>query len=165
MDTATIHMLFEYTRWAHRRVWSCAEQLSDEDYQRDMGYSWGSVHSQLVHIMAAEWLWLRRLHGESPTSLPGAVEYPTRAALRQQWDALEGDMRTYLASLTDADLAAEFDSKSTRGQARRSNVGAILLHVFNHGTDHRAQALAMIDRLGGETVGQDLLTYLVEQGK
>ena len=43
--------------------------------------------------------------------------------------------------------------------------GAILLHVFNHGTDHRAQALAMIDRLGGETVGQDLLTYLVEQGK
>jgi uncharacterized damage-inducible protein DinB len=39
------------------------------------------------------------------------------------------------------------------------------LHVINHGTDHRAQILAMLNQLGGETVEQDLIFYLREKAE
>jgi uncharacterized damage-inducible protein DinB len=38
----------------------------------------------------------------------------------------------------------------------------VLLHVVNHGTDHRAQILGMIDRMDGPTIEQDLIFFLRE---
>jgi uncharacterized damage-inducible protein DinB len=37
------------------------------------------------------------------------------------------------------------------------------VQVINHSTDHRAQMLAGLHRLGAPTVGQDLLDYLFMQ--
>jgi len=39
-------------------------------------------------------------------------------------------------------------------------VAETLLHVVNHGTDHRAQILAMLHGMGAPTVAQDLLFYM-----
>ncbi|MCE7948301.1 MAG: hypothetical protein DYG88_12830 [Chloroflexi bacterium CFX4] len=36
----------------------------------------------------------------------------------------------------------------------------MLLHLFNHGTDHRAQTLAMLHTLGAETVDQNRIAFL-----
>ena len=36
----------------------------------------------------------------------------------------------------------------------------MLLHLVNHGTDHRAQMLAMLNSLGAPTFAQDYLHYL-----
>ena len=35
-----------------------------------------------------------------------------------------------------------------------------LLHMINHGTDHRAQTLAMMHGMGAETIAQDYSKYL-----
>ena len=37
-----------------------------------------------------------------------------------------------------------------------------LLHVANHGTDHRAQILRLLHDLGVETVSQDYIFYIYE---
>jgi uncharacterized damage-inducible protein DinB len=39
----------------------------------------------------------------------------------------------------------------------------ILAHVVNHGTDHRAQVLDLLHRLGAPNVEQDLIYYLWDQ--
>jgi uncharacterized damage-inducible protein DinB len=38
----------------------------------------------------------------------------------------------------------------------------VLLHVVNHGTDHRAQLLRLLNDLGGETTSQDYIFYVYE---
>ena len=39
----------------------------------------------------------------------------------------------------------------------------VLIHVVNHGTDHRAQILARLHELGAPTLEQDLMLYLWER--
>lgn len=163
MNTASVLTLYDYNYWAHRRVWGCVEQLSEVQFTQESDYSWGSVHSQVVHTMSAEWIWFSRLKGDSPTGALRNEEYPTRAAIRQKWDAVEQEVRAYLNSLSDADLEGDFTYQTTSGESYTHNRLNILLHVVNHGTDHRAQTLAIIDQVGGPTVEQDLLFYLREQ--
>lgn len=164
MDIETIRRLYDYTYWAHRRVWDCALTLSEDDFRRDMGYAWDSVHGQLVHTMSAEWIWFERLRGRTPSAMFTPADYPDRSSIRARWDEIEADIRAYLDTLTDADLQKSFTYARTGGQQYQEVTGFILLHVANHGTDHRAQVLTMLHRLGAPTVEQDLIYYLRERG-
>ena len=47
-------------------------------------------------------------------------------------------------------------------EPQRTGRREVLLHMVNHGTDHRAQILARLHELGAETVEQDLMLYLWE---
>lgn len=161
MNVEYFRRLYDYNYAAHRRLWQeCILPLSDEQFARDLGYSLGSVRGQVVHVMGAEWLWLSRLQGESPTALPGPEDYPTRDAIRARWDEIEALIRRYMSALRDEDMLATVEYRTTSGQPRRNARWEILAHVVNHGTDHRAQILAMIHQLGGPTFGQDMIGYL-----
>jgi uncharacterized damage-inducible protein DinB len=110
--------------------------------------------------MSAEWIWFSRLRGNSPTAMLSPADYPTRDAIRAKWDTIESEVRAYLASLSEADLLRPFDYALTNGTPDSQTVADILLHVANHGTDHRAQLLAQAHALGGQTIAQDYLFYL-----
>lgn len=163
MNADTIQMLYDYNYWAHHLVWKCITPLTDEQFATNTGYSWGSVHSQLVHTMSAEWMWFERIKGQSPSAMFSPEDFPTREAIRTRWDALEAEVRGYIDSLTDDALLHTFEYATTSGNRYQGNLLETLLHVVNHGTDHRAQMLAMIHHLGGKTVEQDLVFYLREK--
>jgi uncharacterized damage-inducible protein DinB len=163
MNTAYFQTTFDYSYWAHRKVWACALTLSDEEFRRSLGYSWGSIRGQLVHTMSAEWVWLSRLRGESPAKMFSESDYPHAEDIRQRWDALENEMRAYLATLTEAELARVIQYRSTKGEPFQQSVWQVLAHVVNHGTDHRAQTLAMLYQLGAPTIEQDMLFYFREK--
>ena len=95
MNLDTIQMLYDYNYWAHRRVWDYLIRLEDEAFYRNVDYSIGSIHSQLVHTMSAEWIWLSRLQGTSPTVILQNEDYPTRESIRTKWDEIENDMRYF----------------------------------------------------------------------
>jgi uncharacterized damage-inducible protein DinB len=50
-----------------------------------------------------------------------------------------------------------------RGGMKHDLVWQILAHMVNHGTDHRAQVLAVLYSLGAPTIEQDLMFCLWEQ--
>ncbi|PJF40554.1 MAG: hypothetical protein CUN55_12570 [Phototrophicales bacterium] len=157
-----IRTLYDYNYWAHKRVWTCVIQLSEEQFQRPLDYSIGSIHAQIVHTMSAEHVWFSRLRGESPQKMFQPEDYPTFDSIRQTWDKIESQVYDYLNQLDEATLASELIYQNTKGQNFSTSIWGILLHVVNHGTDHRAQTLAMIDRVGGPTIDQDLIRYLRE---
>ncbi len=163
MNLDTIQMLYDYNYWAHRRVWDYLIRLDDEAFYRHVDYSMGSIHSQLVHTMSAEWIWLSRLQGTSPTAMLRNEDYPTHESIRTKWDEVENDMRHFLNNLDDRRLNDSFTFNSTKGIHHEESVLGVLIHVVNHGTDHRAQMLALCHQLGGETIEQDLIFYLRSQ--
>jgi uncharacterized damage-inducible protein DinB len=163
MNAAHYQRLFDYNTWAHRRVWSCVLKLTDEQLHQPSDYSIGSIYDQLVHTMGAEWLWLSRMQGVSPDYIPGAAEFPTLEALRTEWDKVDAGWRAYVAGLTDAQLDEMMEYVSINGRARRTTPRwEALSQILNHSTDHRAQTLALIHQVGGETVEQDFVFYCWE---
>lgn len=62
--------LFRFNRWAEQRMFEATGKLSDEEMNRDLGNSFPSVRETLLHIVGAEWVWLSRWKGTSPTEYP-----------------------------------------------------------------------------------------------
>lgn len=160
MNTEHFRMLFDYNYWAHHKVWDCVMQLDEEQYRRPCDYSIGSVHEQAVHTYSAERLWLQRARQQLPSPLAAASDFADRAGLRAAWDVLEGEWRNFVASVDDARLSQVIEYTSIHGNMRReSPLWMMMAQVINHGTDHRAQTLALLHQLGGPTVEQDLIIY------
>ncbi len=155
--------LFEYNDWANRRLWECIIPLTDEQFRRPNNFSIGSIHEQVVHLMGVEWLFLQRVQGISPTSIPLVEEYPTRDAIRQQWDGITSDWLPYLVYLNDEALDGSITFTSFNGRTQRTMpLWEMLSQMLNHSTDHRAQTLAVIHQVGGKTLEQDFIFYAWE---
>jgi uncharacterized damage-inducible protein DinB len=73
MTKEDIRLLYEYDRWANHRVCNAVSVLTPEQFTRDLGGSFASVRDTIVHIVAAEWIWLsywnEGLHPVLPPSL------------------------------------------------------------------------------------------------
>ncbi len=161
----TIRTLFDYHYWANRRVRDCIVALTDEQFTRANDYSVGSMRNQVVHTMGAELLWVSRLRGVSPSGFPNPDDFPTPQSAFDAWAAQEADVRAFLAGLTDEQLAQTIEYRTTSGVAYRETAWVILMQLINHGTDHRAQILAGLHRLGVPTVPQDFIMYSRERAQ
>ena len=160
MTAARYRRLFDYNYWAHRRVWQCIVPLSDEQFFRPCDYSIGSLHEQVTHTMGAEWLFLQRVQGMSPSAIPSADTHPTRESIRAYWDTLEADWHVWLNNLRDEQLDGKITYTSLSGKMQRTQpLWELLTQILNHSTDHRAQTLSLIHQVGGQTLEQDFIFY------
>ncbi len=114
----------------------------------------GSIRNQTVHLMSTDQRWFTGLRGSPPPDHLDPADFPNRAAVRARWDRIVADMRETLANLSDERLGEAF--------IEEIQVWEILYHVLNHGTDHRAQLLAMLDQLGAPTFPQDYFFFARE---
>jgi uncharacterized damage-inducible protein DinB len=154
---------FSYNAWAHRRVWDCVAQVSDDLWTQSVGYSLGSLQSQYVHVLSVDRRWFARLKGEAPPAALSIEAFPTREILWAAWERAEAYHRAFLADVTDEELAMEIEyDLPHRGGPKRNTGWEILAHVVNHGTDHRGQILATLHGLGAPTVEQDMMFFLWE---
>jgi uncharacterized damage-inducible protein DinB len=154
-----IRELFDYNRWARDRMMDAAATLASQDFVRDLGSSFPSVRDTLVHIMSAEWVWLNRWRGTSPTAMPEAWRSLALETLRTQWSELDAAYAQFLAALRNEDLQRTIDYRNLAGQAGSATLLQMLRHVINHSTYHRGQLTTMLRQLGATPPGTDLIFY------
>jgi uncharacterized damage-inducible protein DinB len=162
MAVALIRELYDYHRWANRRLFDVAVGLGDA-VTRDMGSHWSfpTLKGMFAHIYGADNVWLTRWKGSSPGRLLGDADFPTVADLRARWDALEAEQRAFVDGLGEADLARPVVYKNTSGQEFRVALGPLLQHVVNHATHHRSEAATMITLISGSPPDTGINTYRV----
>ena len=162
MAVALIRELYDYHRWANRRLFDVAAGLGDA-VTRDMGGHWSfpTLKGMFAHIYGADNVWLTRWKGSSPGRLLGDADFPTVADLRARWDALEAEQRAFVDGLGEADLARPVVYKNTSGQEFRVALGPLLQHVVNHATHHRSEAATMITLISGSPPDTGINTYRV----
>jgi len=160
MNVNAFRHFYEYHFSENRKIWDRnVSQLSDEQFTQAVDYSHGSVRDQIVHLMSVDDTWFSGLRGiEIPESLNPA-DFPTRESIRKHWDHVEQDMRDYLGTLRDDML---FEKPFAEGEDKDLILWQVLLHVCNHGTDHRAQLLRLLNDLGVKTSYQDYIFYVYE---
>ena len=157
--------LARYNAWATRRLLDGVAALGEDDYRRDVGLFFRSIHGTLNHLLVAEHgLWLRRFaEGVSPKlALDEEVE-PDRQRLAAR--LLEGAARWQ--PLVESWPAERFDGvlryTTMRGNSVSLPFATTLAHVFNHGTHHRGQVTAALTLLGQACPVIDLVYMLQEE--
>jgi uncharacterized damage-inducible protein DinB len=160
MDANAFRQLYDYHFSENRRLWDdFIAPLPYEKFIRDASYSHGSVRNQVVHIMSVDEAWFSELQDvENPQPFP-SPDFDDRKDIRSHWDEVEQNMRWYLAKLKD-DLLLE--KPIAEGEDKDLILWQILLHVVNHGTDHRAQTLRLLNDLGVKTAPQDFIFYVYD---
>jgi uncharacterized damage-inducible protein DinB len=160
METELIRGLYGYHRWANRQLFDVARRLGAEAASRDMGKQWSfpTLPRTFAHIYGADWRWLQRFKGVSPTSVPGPA-FATLDALRPAWDALEAEQRGFVEGLTGADLGRVVSYKNAQGVQGQAALGPLLQHVVNHATHHRSEVATMITLISGSPPDTGIATY------
>jgi uncharacterized damage-inducible protein DinB len=160
MTPAYFQELYDYTYWNNRRFWACLLQLSDEQVMQPVDESDWSLFVHCLHIIGVEEWWIRFL-ATGEIQFLAWDKFADRAALRAQWDVTEPMVRAYVAALTREELERKVRPPFWEAGQGPITVAQALTQVAFHSADHRAQALTHIRRLGGPTVEQDFLGYLV----
>jgi uncharacterized damage-inducible protein DinB len=161
MNADAFRHFYEYHFMENRKIWDHdITSLSYEQFTQDIGYSQGSVRDQLIHLMSADEIWFCELQGFEPSEPLSPATTDDRESIRTHWDRIEQNMRAYLANLQDEML---FDRPIEEPEEDQDLVvWQVLLHVVNHGTDHRAQLLRNLNDLGVKTESQDYIFYVYD---
>ena len=159
-------MFARYNQWANARLFRMAVALPEEEYRRNVGAYFGSLHGTLNHLLTADRIWMRRLtgRGEHPEKLD-TILYDERHALRTAREAQDLRILAFVQGLEESDFERQWDYRTLDGSSRRQPLGEILSHLFNHHTHHRGQSHAILTMLGVvEPEPLDLLIMLRERG-
>lgn len=135
-----------------------ATKLSPEELTRDFKTADKTVLDTLVHVFAADRIWLARVRGESrPTFVDPADRDLT--LLQTEWPALHERWRVWLRDQTDAEAERVIAYRDTKGNAYSQPLWQIILHLVNHGTHHRGQVSGFLRSMGYTPPALDLIAF------
>lgn len=154
-----VRQLYAFNRWATQRILEAVAALSDEQFRRDMGSSFPSIRDTLVHIMSAEWVWLSRWQGTSPSAMPDGWAQLGLDDLVPVWAHLDDALQAFVAQLADTDLDRSVSYRNLAGDPFVSPLSQMLRHVVNHSSYHRGQVTTMLRQLGAAAPSIDLILY------
>jgi len=156
MQADEIRWLFAYDRWATRRVLAVLDDLDENAWQRTDAVGERGAGSILVHHLGASQRWRIGFQSQGADEGPSPERdpLPTIDELRQRWDAEWAAVDEWLPTLSDGFVAYVFDGVP---------VWQMLVHVVNHGTQHRAEAAAGLTAEGRSPGELDLINYAEEQ--
>jgi uncharacterized damage-inducible protein DinB len=170
-----LRRLHRHRAWVNGNLLTAAATLSDEQLRSAFQIGQGSVWKSLVHLYAAEYVWLEALLGNEgalvPGDLPGKIPGNQQGEggitglddLRQKWSALEQRWIGYLASLTPPALEGVVYRKSSSGQRFGTRRSDVLLHVCTHAHYTAAQVVNMLRHVGVEKLPDTMLISLARQ--
>lgn len=165
MDPTTLKQLFNYDAWANQRIFNTLATLSEDELDRPMGtVGLGTIRETAAHIVAAQDIWYTRWTGHNPTAIKTAKDYHgSLDQLIAEATRLHGAITSLLDQLTSSDLLSTWSYTSTEGKIYSTQLWCQMLHLVNHGTDHRSQLCSMVSMLGKPAPVLDMIVYFREK--
>ena len=169
MFADVLRRLYGYNSWATRQVLDAAEQLTPEQLHAPGQAGHGSIRDTLIHLIIVQRRWLSWWDGSLPpdaayTLRLDPADYPDLAAVRALWESLDQQTRAFVERLGDEEAARDFVNQLPNGAEWRMTLWRMMLHVANHGTQHRSEVAAMLTDAGHSPGNLDLLFFMEQLG-
>jgi uncharacterized damage-inducible protein DinB len=153
MHRADIRYLFDFDRWATRRVLSVIDGLPEATWGATGVIGDRGLGAILVHQLGAHQRWRHGLAGSDVSPRPEREPLPSPAGLAEAWAHEWDDLDAWLDTITDAWLV-ERDENVPYWQ--------MLAHVVNHGTQHRSEAATLLTAAGRSPGDLDMIFFAEE---
>jgi uncharacterized damage-inducible protein DinB len=151
MRPTEIKFLFDYDRWATQRLFAQLDGIDSDVWSRTNVVDERGMGGILVHQLGALMRWrhtLQRLETERPR--PERGELPRPNALLEQFEAEWAAYEDWSSTMTDDMLDYVVDGVP---------IWQMLVHVVNHGTQHRSEVAALLTAEGRSPGDLDLIDY------
>lgn len=164
MKIQEMQTLFDYNVWANNRILNACRQVSPEQYIAPANLSYGGLRGTLLHTLDAERGWrMRCQHNENAPDLVEA-DFPNLEGLQKFWAEEEAAWQGYLSGLTDENLTSVIRYTVDNGEVRQRVIWHCLVHVVNHGTQHRSESAILLTNYGSSPGDLDFTLFLTEKG-
>ena len=151
----------EFAGWANARALSAASALTADELEYDFKTSEHCIRSTLVHIYRSDRIWFERVQGRLADYRVEGDD--TMLALAANWPLARERWREWSQALTEKDVLAEVTYKDLQGNTWTQAIWKIILHVVNHATHHRGQAMGFIRALGHTPPNVDSIMFARQQ--
>ena len=149
-----------YNVWANDIVCSWLEKISDAQWSAEVASSFNSIQETVLHITAAEHIWLQRMNKEQDQVWLQSSFAGTKDEHMALWKKASAALKGFVETFDEKDLPANLDFKRLNGDAYSMPYYELLAHVFNHSTYHRGQIVTMLRQVGFTNVeSTDLLGF------
>lgn len=144
-----------YNLWANIRAVERLQREPAETLDQEVPSSFPALRLTLLHIRDAESAWMHRLQGIAPVPWPAEESRSIETLL-----PYSERLRDLVLANTEAWLMDTVSYHDLRRNIHRQVRWQMLLHCFNHGTQHRGQLITMMRTLGLEAIPpNDLVVY------
>lgn len=155
MKADEVRFLYAYDRWATERVLAQLDAVDGATWSGRSIVGERGMGGILVHQLGAAQRWrvAFETQGQGEGPMPEREALPTVAELRDRWVAEWAATDAWLPSLAEEFVAAVFDGVP---------VWQMLVHVMNHGTQHRAEVALLLTGMGRSPGELDMINYAEE---
>ncbi len=143
-----INKLTRYNDWANQKIF---EQFSQEEGKVPPG----CMHL-LCHIVNTQTVWLSRIQGQLSPVRPWE-DHSLEVCKEMHMEANEV-LRHFSAADIDPEQVIAY--QTFQGTPYENTIYDILIHLFNHGTYHRAQIAQDMRKNGLEPVNTDYIAFV-----
>ena len=157
---SVIEDLYRYNDWANGRVFELCRDLPNEqmDAPREIGF--GSLRNTLFHILTAEQIWLERWQVVPWRPFPTDSQGMSLEDIEHQLKQIAQARQQMISSERPTKWQRVVTYKDSRSDEYSHPLDILLVHVANHSTYHRAQALNCLKHFGRTIpVGIDYSLY------
>ena len=162
MNIQDLLLLYEYNYWANKRILGASTDVTQEQFLATASFPFGGLRGTLLHILDTEWGWRALFQSIDAATELKEDDFPTVAALESHWKEEERAMHAYLAHLSNDDMESHLRYTTDTGIKRDRILWHCLLHVVNHGTQHRSEAAALLTEYGHSPGDLDFTVFLNE---
>ena len=157
MQADEVRWLFAYDRWATRQVLAVLDGVDPAVWPRPNVVGERGLGGVLVHHLGASQRWRISFQSEGDAGdLPEPENEPLPSVdeLRERWEAEWAAVDAWLPTITEGFVGYVHEGVP---------VWQMLVHVVNHGTQHRAEAAALLTAEGRSPGELDMINYAEEQ--
>jgi uncharacterized damage-inducible protein DinB len=143
-----LRRLHQYRAWSNRQLLDACRPLSREQLDTPFEIGQGSVRKSLVHLLAADSLWVDAFEGRPDSPVPCEADFKDLEELANRWADVDRRWLDALARLEGSDL--ERPVLRADLQNRCFSLGGVDAHlqVCTHAAYTAAQVVNMLRRLG-----------------
>jgi uncharacterized damage-inducible protein DinB len=175
-DPRHFQLMARYNAWMNEKLLDAAATLPADALALDRGAFFGSILGTLNHLIVTDAMWFKRFATHPACSealaailaLPDesrldAMPFDSLGPLRERRRRIDAAIQDWIGELDAPALAYPLSYRNSKGIASRRETAALLLHVFNHQTHHRAQAGTLLAQAGVDVGVTDMLVLVPDE--